>query len=181
MEATADSSNIGFNIYSGDPSLFPPWTEERIAELDKVITRIRTEEARDRKRRNKYMYHRVIAMHPAFVQDMTFPELTNGNTMPLCVMYNFPTESLMEKTVDLAFKTNKVIITDSSDWTGTVLQKLGIPYLLIYPSEIPEGMPDMDIEKLRRRPCCQHVEVKNLAEYKRLATIFDPVRGIAVD
>lgn len=126
------------------------------------------------------MYHRVIAMHPAFVQDMTFPELTDGNPMPLCVMYNFPTESLMEETVNIAFKTNKVIITDSSDWTGGVLQKLGIPYLLIYPSKIPEGMPDVDIEKLRKRPCCQHIEVNDLAHYKRLVTVFDPIRGIAV-
>lgn len=181
MEAISGSTGLGFQIYSGDPSLLPPWTDEKIAELENAIYRIRTSEARSKERRNKYMYHRVIALHPAFVQDMTFPELTNGNPMPLCMMYNFPTESLMETSIDLAFKTNKIIITDSSEWTGSVLQKLGIPYLLIYPSEVPEGMPDIDIESLRKRPCCQHVEVKNLTEYKRLVTIFDPVRGIAVE
>lgn len=179
METTTPESP-GFTIYSGDPSLLTPWTPEKVTELEKVIDSIRVSEARSKQRRNKYMYHRVIAMHPAFVQDMTFPELTDGNVMPLCVMYNFPTESLMETTVDTAFKTNKVIITDSSDWTGGVLQKLGVNYLLIYPSEIPEGMPDVDIEKLRKRPCCQHIEVKDLAAYKRLITVFDPVRGIAV-
>lgn len=171
---------ITHNLYHDHPELVPPWTMGKLDELEQAIQTIRRGELQHRSQRNKYMYHRIIALHPMFVQDMSFPELTRDHAVSLCVMYHFPTLSLLETTINTAFKQGKIVITDSSEWTGRCLQQLQLPYLLVYPRTVSDDFPPIDLDALRRRPCCQHLEVEDLIAYQRLVPCYDPVRGLTL-